>query len=92
MDVPQRVMRGIAAQSGLQHYIQVLLVRGKILDELFTLVAQCTDSYQDRRCYVKDLPLFIELIQLLREHGAITSLDELLFLVPIGLDDGGYDP
>ena len=92
MNVPQRVMCGIATQSSLQHYFQVLLVSGEILDELLALVAQCADGYQYRGRYVEDLTLLIELIQLLREHGAIPSLDELLFLIPIGLDDGGYDP
>ena len=48
MDVPQRVMCGIATQGGLQHYFQVLLVRGEILDELLALVAQCADGYQYR--------------------------------------------
>ena len=91
MDVPQRVMCSIATQSGLQNYFQVLLVRGEILDELLTLVAQCADGYQYRGRYVQDLPLLIELIQLLREHCAIPSLDELLFLIPIGLDNGGDD-
>ena len=52
MDVPQRVMRGIATQGGLQHYVKVLLVSGEILDKLLALVAQGADGYQYRGRYV----------------------------------------
>ena len=52
MNVPQRVMCGIATQGCLQHYVKVLLVSGEILDELLALVAQGADGYQYRGRYV----------------------------------------